>query len=164
MSLISDPISENVSEDPSCSFIQAVVPFLGSVGMLLNFEALDEVHGIGQGSELVPLPFSNNNFFFSLSTVLLVFLLRIFTSSVKTFCSNRYSNHQLFGSFFVFTSTLLLDLFCQFIFFNSFISSKNLQKSPRLTACLVARLLVLQGELRCTQQWGSLTVSTLPKG
>lgn len=31
--------------------------------MLLNFEALDEVHGVGQGSELVSLPFYNNNFF-----------------------------------------------------------------------------------------------------
>lgn len=64
-----DPIPEHVSEDPCCSSIHSFVPFLGSVGMLLNFEALDEVHEIGQGSELVSLPFYNINSFFSISTI-----------------------------------------------------------------------------------------------
>lgn len=43
--------------------------------------------------------------------------LSIFTASVKAFYSNRCSNHQLIGVLvFVFTSTLFLDLFCQFMF------------------------------------------------
>lgn len=61
-----DPIPESVSEDPYCSFIHPFVPFLGSVGMLLNFEALE----IGQGSELVSLPFYNTYSFFSIFTIL----------------------------------------------------------------------------------------------
>lgn len=65
-----DPIPESVSEDPYCSFIHSFVPFLGSVGMLLNVEALDAVHEIGQGSELVYLPFYNIDSFFSISTIL----------------------------------------------------------------------------------------------
>lgn len=64
-----DPIPETVSEDPYCSFIHSLVPFLGSVGTLLNFEALDEIHDIGQGSELVSLSFYNIDSFFSISTI-----------------------------------------------------------------------------------------------
>lgn len=54
---------------PAALFIQAVVPFLGSVSMLLSFQALDEVRGVGQGSELISLPLYNS-VFFSLSTIL----------------------------------------------------------------------------------------------
>lgn len=42
--------------------------------------------------------------------------LCIFIPSVKTFYSNRCSNQLCFGELFVFTSILLLDLFCQIIF------------------------------------------------
>lgn len=82
-----DLVPESVSEDPYCSFIHSFVPFLGSVGMLLNFEALDEVHKIGQGSELVSLPFYNiDSFPFPLYCSS---FLCIFIPSVKTFYSNR---------------------------------------------------------------------------